>query len=189
MAQELQGMSAEFMERVKQNSGIAIGLGVLIALMGFFALVSPMVAGISVALVIGVLMIISGILQLVFAFKAGTGFWPYVLGVLTIIAGGYMAGNPAVAAATITIFLAAYLLVSGISEILMAFQIKPMNGWGWTLFSGIISVLLGFMIWGQFPLSGVLAIGIFLGIKLLFTGLTLVMMGFAARNEAKELVS
>lgn len=189
MSQELQGMSADFMAGVKENSGMAIGLGVFIALLGFAALVTPMIAGLSVAFVIGVLMIVSGILQLVFAFKAGKGFWPYVLGVLTVIAGGYMAGNPEVAAATLTIFLAAYLLVSGISEILMAFQIKPVNGWGWKLFEGIVSVLLGILIWGQFPLSGVLAIGIFLGIKLLFTGMTLVMMGFAARNEAREFVS
>ncbi len=182
MSTELQGVSAEFMDGVKKNAGLAIALGVLTALMGISALSSPFMAGISIAMVVGIFMIIGGISQLVFAFKAGAGFWPYVLGVLTVVAGGYMAGNPAVAAATLTIFLTAYLLASGISEILMAFQIKPMSGWVWTLISGIISVLLGFMIMGQFPLSGLLAIGVLLGIKLLFTGITLVMMGIAARK-------
>ena len=138
------------------------------------------------AFVVGSLLIIGGLTQLVFAFKTGQGIWPYVFGVLSIIAGGYMVGNPTVASATLTIFLAAYLFVSGISEIIMAFQIKPVSGWGWMLFSGILSVLLGGMIWGQFPLSGAVAIGIFLGFKLLFDGLTLVMFGVAARSVAKE---
>jgi len=182
MTDELQGISAQIMERIKENAGLAIGTGVIILIMGIMALATPMIAGISVALMVGIVMVIAGIAQLVFAFKAGQGFWPYVLGVLTIIAGGYMAGNPAVAAATLTIFLAAYLLVSGISEIILSFQMKPVKGWGWTLFSGILSVLLGFMIWGQFPLSGVMAIGILLGFKLLFSGITLITLGLEARK-------
>jgi uncharacterized membrane protein HdeD (DUF308 family) len=182
MSQELQGVSAQIQERIREHAGVAITVGVVILIMGIMALGSPMVAGISVALMVGIVMIISGIAQFVFAFKAGQGFWPYVLAVLSIVAGGYMAGNPAVAAATLTIFLAAYLLATGISEILLAFQMKPVRGWGWTLFSGVLSVLLGVMIWGQFPLSGVMAIGILLGFKLLFSGMTLITLGMAARK-------
>ena len=94
--------------------------------------------------------------------------------------------NPAAALASLTIFLAAYLIVSGIFEALLAFQVKPAKGWGWELFNGIISLLLGAMIWNQFPVSGAWAIGILFGVKLLFSGWTLIMFGSAARGMATE---
>jgi len=180
-------MSIQFMEQINKNAGLTIFLGVLVLLVGLMALSSPLIAGLSVAFMVGILLIVGGVFKLAFAFKASQGIWPYVIGMLSIIAGGYMVGSPAVASATLTIFLTVYLLVSGISELIMAFQIKPVSGWGWMLFSGILSVLLGIMIWSQFPLSGAVAIGIFLGLKLLFDGLTLIMLGMAARSVAKQI--
>ena len=175
------------MERVRENAGLAIGLGIFILLMGLIALASPVIAGLSVALVVGFLLIVSGIAQLVFAFKAGEGLWPWILGILTLLSGLYMSANVGVAAATLTIFLMAYLLASGISEVILALQVRPMSGWGWTLVSGALSIILGFMIWGQFPVSGVMAIGVFLGVKMLFTGLTLIMLGSSARKAVQDL--
>ncbi len=67
----------------------------------------------------------------------------------------------------------------------MSFQIRPADGWGWALFSGILSIVLGAMFWAQAPLSGALAIGILIGIRLLFSGLTLLMFGLAVRGAAK----
>ena len=164
---------------------MTIAAGVLIMLMGLFAMASPLIAGVSIALVVGALFIIGGIAQLVFAFKTGTGVLSIILGVLTVIAGGYMVSNPGVALAALTIFLAAYLIASGIIESVMAFQAKPASGWGWALFSAVLSVLLGIMIWSQFPVSGAWAIGLLLGVKLFFSGLTLLMFGIAARNTVK----
>jgi uncharacterized membrane protein HdeD (DUF308 family) len=57
---------------------------------------------------------------------------------------------------------------------ILAFILKPGTGWGWLLFGGIVSILLGIIIWRQFPLSGVFAIGILFGIKLFFNGLLMV---------------
>lgn len=182
-------MNNQFLAQIKKNAGLTILLGVLIVLVGLMALSSPLITGLSVAFMVGILLIIGGAFQLLFAFKTGKGIWPYIIGVLSVIAGGYMVGNPMVASATLTIFLAAYLLVSGVSEMIMAFQIKPMSGWGWLLFGGVLSVLLGMMIWGQYPLSGAVAIGIFLGFKLLFDGLTLIMLGMSARSLAKQIGS
>ena len=84
-------------------------------------------------------------------------------------------------------FLAMYLIFSGISEAIMAFQVKPNAGWGWALFSGIMSVILGAMIWSQFPLSGAWAIGILIGARLIFSGWTLFMFGMTARSAAKDM--
>ena len=109
-----------------------------------------------------------------------------IIAVLMAIVGVYMIMNPAAALASLTIFLAAYLIVSGIFEALFAFQVKPAKGWGWELLNGIISILLGAMIWNQFPISGAWAIGILFGVKLLFSGWTLIMFGLAARGMATE---
>lgn len=186
MAQEFQ---MQFVEEVKRNSGLAIAMGVVVLLMGLLAMGSPLVAGISVAMVVGIVLLIGGVGQLIFAVKAGKGFSAIILGVLTVIAGIYMVSNPGAALATLTLVLAIYLIVSGVFEALMAFQIKPTKGWGLTLFSGVISAILGIMIWGQFPVSGTWAIGILLGVRLVFSGWTLITLGLMGRSAAKGAAS
>jgi len=182
----MQNMNSPFLEEIKKNSGLTIAIGIIVLLMGFLAMGSPLIAGLSVALMVGVMLIIGGIGQLVFAVKAGKGIFAIIIAILMIIVGGYMILNPASSLASLTIFLAAYLIVSGIFEALLAFQVKPAKGWGWELFNGIISILLGAMIWNQFPISGAWAIGILFGVKLLFSGWTLIMFGLAARAMATE---
>ena len=186
MSQEIQNIDTPFLEEIKKNSGLTIAIGVLVLLMGFLAMGSPLIAGLSVSLMVGTMLIIGGIAQLLFAIKSGSGIFTIIIAVLMAIVGVYMSMNPAAALASLTIFLAAYLIVSGIFEALLAFQVKPAKGWGWELFNGIISLLLGAMIWNQFPISGAWAIGILFGVKLLFSGWTLIMFGLAARGMATE---
>ena len=189
MTEQIGSVEHEFLDRVKQNSGMVITLGVLLVIIGTLAMLSPLVAGLSIAITIGVLLILGGISQLFFAFKAGSfgkGIWLFILGALTVIIGIAMISQPKAALATLTLFLAAYFIVEGIFEIIGAFQIKPIKGWGMTLFSGILSLLLGIMIWSQFPLSGAWAIGILVGIKLIFSGWMLIAFGGAAKGVAKD---
>jgi uncharacterized membrane protein HdeD (DUF308 family) len=186
MSEEIQKIDSAFLDDIRKNSGLTIAMGVIVLLMGLLAIGSPFIAGLSIAMVVGILFIIGGIGQLAFAFQTGRRLLNIILGGLTAIVGVYMVMNPAAALASLTIFLAAYLIVSGIFEVIMAFQIRPVSGWGWELFSGIISVLLGAMIWNQFPLSGAWAIGVLLGVKLFFSGWTLLMFGLASKGMAKE---
>ena len=186
MSEVRHNIDSTFLNEVKKNSGLTIALGIIVLLMGLFAMGSPFIAGVSLAMAVGFMLIIGGVSQLVFALKAHTGLSSIILGVLTVIAGGYMVSNPGVALATMTLILAIYLVMSGIFEVMMAFQVKPDKGWGWALFSGIISVLLGAMIWSQFPVSGAWTVGTLVGIKLFFSGWTLLMFGLTARSSAKE---
>ncbi|MFC1681365.1 HdeD family acid-resistance protein [Pseudomonadota bacterium] len=181
-----ENLKSEFLEEVKKNSGLTIAAGIVILLAGLLTMGSPFVAGISVAVMVGLFLIVGGIGQLLFAIKAGRGFLAIVLGILSVIIGIYMVINPGTALATLTLFLALYLILSGIVEALMAFHVKPANGWGWVLFSGIASLVLGIMIWSQFPLSGAWAIGLLVGIKLFFSGWTVLVIGLAGRSAAKE---
>jgi len=181
----LENNSSLFMENIKKDAGLTMLLGGVMVLVGFLSMGSPLVAGLSVTMAVGIMLIIGGIGQLVFAVKTGTGLFSIVMGALTVILGAYMLSNIGAALASLTIFIAAYFIIEGITEAIMAFQLKPARGWGWALFSGLITVLLGAMIWNQFPLSGAWAIGTLVGIKLVFSGWSLLMFGMVARSVAK----
>ncbi|MDX1382102.1 MAG: DUF308 domain-containing protein [Thermoanaerobaculia bacterium] len=162
--------------------------GILTMILGFLAMASPLVAGASVALLVGVLMIIGGAARLFWSFKAesfGQGALKFAIGALTLLCGLAMVGNPLYGVSLLTIVLAAYFIVDGLFEIVGAFQVRPQQGWGWLLFGGIVSLLLGLMIWRQFPLSGAWAIGILVGIKLFMAGLMMITVGAAAGAVAK----
>ena len=187
MSQKIHTTETVFMERIQKSSRLSITMGTIILLVGLLAIGSPFIAGLSLTMLVGVILILGGIGQLVFAVTASRDAFSITLGILSIIIGGYMVSNPSAALSSLTIFLTIYLVVSGIVEVLMSFQLRPASGWAWTLFSGFVAVLLGVMIWSQFPLSGAWAIGVLIGIRLLFSGWALLMFGFAARGAAKEL--
>ncbi len=109
----------------------------------------------------------------------------FAIGGLTLLCGIALVGNPLFASGVLTIVLASYFFVDGIFEIAAAFRLRSEPGWGWMFFGGIVSILLGIMIWRQFPLSGAWAIGILLGIKLFFVGLIMVTTGSTVRSLAK----
>ena len=181
-----ENLDSQFASRIKKHAGLATGIGVLILVAGILALSTPAVAGLSVAMIVGFMLIMGGAGQLYFAYEAGSGPWGYIGAALTVVAGAYLAFSPAVAAVTLSLVLLGYFLASGVAEVLLALKMKPIDGWMWTLITGVLSIALGGMIWSQFPLSGLVAIGIFLGIKLCFSGLMLIMLGAGARRAAKR---
>lgn len=174
------------LDGIKKNAGFSIFAGILILVAGFLAMSAPFVAGLSVAVMVGIMLVVGGLTQIVFTFRTKAGFLAIVVGILAVLAGGYMLMNPGIALASLTMVLAMFLVFSGIMEIILAFQAKPAEGWGWALFSAIMTLILGIMIWRQFPLSGTFAIGILVGLKLVFSGMTLMTLGFAARAAAKS---
>ncbi len=178
-------VAAPVAHAVKKDSTMLVILGVLTVILGVFAMMAPGMTGMTVAVMIGILLIIAGVARGIFAFKAqswGKGILAFLLGLLTLIVGFYMVTNPGVALASLALFLAAFFIVDGIFEIIEAFQLKPIDGWGWMLFGGIVSILLGFMIWRQWPISGLWAIGILVGVKLIFSGMAMTMLGWMGRK-------
>jgi len=158
------------------GSGMTI-FGVIAIILGFLCMLTPLVTGLAVAIMVGGLILIGGIVRIIWAFKAdtlGRGIVRGAIGVLTLVCGLFLVSDPLLATGFLTILLSAYLIADGLCEISAGTRLKPASGWGWMVFGGIMSILLGLMIWGQFPLSGAWAIGILLGIKLLFIGLIMV---------------
>lgn len=186
--ERVESIQSELLEGIKQNAGWAIAIGLISTIAGFLALWAPFIAGLSVTVVVGLLLVTTGVSQLIFAFKAGSigkGLLTFVLGALAAVTGLYMALTPGVGLVSLTLVLAAYFFVAGISEVIGAFKMKRAKGWVWALFSGVASLLLGIMIWWQFPLSGTWAVGILTGIRMIFGGGWLIVLGSGFRAAAK----
>jgi len=179
------------LDGIKKNARLAVIVGILMLVCGILAIGSPLVAGLSVTVIVGVMLLIGGIAQCFLAFQAGAfgeGLLIFIMGALTAGAGFYLFNQPLAGLASITVFLAAYFVVVGISELIGAFQIRPAEGWGMMLFNGIVTLLLGIMIWRQFPLSGAWAVGILFGIKLVVGGGSLIIIGRTVRGAANDAV-
>jgi uncharacterized membrane protein HdeD (DUF308 family) len=164
------------------SSGWTTVLGILLVVLGFLSLVTPLVSGITVAVVVGALVLAGGIVHGVYAFRAaslGRGVLKFVIGAVTAVCGMLMLVHPLLGLASLTLFLAAYFVVEGVSRIFFALELRPLKGWGWTLFGGILSLILGVLIWSQWPLSGAWAIGVLFGVNLMMGGWTLIALGTA----------
>ena len=169
---------------IKKSAGMITFFGILMVIFGILAMASPFVAGLAVVWYFGVMFVVGGIFRVIYAFKAqslGAGIWAIVVGFLTIFAGLVMLGRPMMGLAIMTLVLAVYFFIEGITEIIYAFQVKPEIGWGWALIGGIISLALGIMIWRAYPAPATWLIGVLVGIHLLFHGLAMLGIGAAAR--------
>jgi uncharacterized membrane protein HdeD (DUF308 family) len=168
---------------IKSNARTARWVGIFLVIAGIVSLFSPLAAGVTLAMMVGVLLAFGGISLLLLAFRAGSfghGMMVFLLGALTLVAGVYMMAMPGVALVTMGVFLAMYFAVAGIVEVIYALRLKPEQGWGWLLFGGVVSLLLGIMMWRQMPLAGAWAIGVLVGLRLLMSGFQLLAIGGAA---------
>jgi uncharacterized membrane protein HdeD (DUF308 family) len=173
-------------EAVKTGGKRMTTYGVISIILGVMAMLAPGLTGLSIAMLLGGLVVLSGIVRMIWAFQSGSlgrGLWMFAIGTLTLLCGIALLANPLFASSVLTILLAVYFVVDGISEIAAGFG-RMGDGGGWLLFGGIVSILLGVMIWAQYPLSGAWAMGTLLGIKLFFVGLTMITAGSTVRSMA-----
>jgi uncharacterized membrane protein HdeD (DUF308 family) len=169
---------------VLQNVGSRMRwMGWLSIIFGILAIAMPWVAGQSILMMIGILVMAAGIMRMIWAFQAGSlgkGILVFLIGVLTLMAGAAVISHPLMSSAVLSVLLSVYFLVDGFSELFTAFTVK--EGKGWLLFDAVVTILLGVMIFTGFPLAGTVAIGVFLGIKLLFVGVTMLTIRSAVKN-------
>ena len=91
-----------------------------------------------------------------------------------------MFAAPVTGLLTLTLILMAWFLVDGIFGVIAGLQVRPAQGWGWMVFSGAISMLLAILLWRGWPATGAVAIGLLVGIRLVFTGWSIAMLGAVA---------
>jgi uncharacterized membrane protein HdeD (DUF308 family) len=173
---------------LRRSWGWFLALGLALVVLGTIALGSALVMTVASVFFFGWLLIIGGVMEAVHAFwrKRWAGFFLDLLtGILYIIAGWMMVTNPKESALLLTLIIAMFLVFEGVFRIVAALAARYPH-WGWVLFNGIISLILGIMIWRQWPYSGLWVIGLFVGIEMLLNGWSLVMLSLAARNLPEE---
>lgn len=171
------------LEHLARRWGWFLVLGFLLIVLGIIALVYMPAATIASVLVLGWLMFFSGILEAIHAFSARG--WGGVLlhvagGVLGILIGLLIVTHPVAGALAFTLLFASFLTVIGLFRLVAAIWLRY-RSWGWALFDGIVTLILGLLLWGGMPWSGLWFLGLALGIALLLRGWSTVMFAFAVR--------
>jgi len=172
---------------LRAKSGWIVALGVVYVLAGLIALGSVVFATVVTVFVVGVMMLISGVAEVINAFQIkswGKFLLWLLLGVLYIVAGFITFENPLFAAAVLTLMLGFTLVASGVMRIILGFNMQGGTPWVWVVMSGLITLLLGGVILAHWPVSGLYILGLFLGIDLIFAGVSWIGIGFGLRRLA-----
>jgi uncharacterized membrane protein HdeD (DUF308 family) len=172
---------------VRQASTLSIAWGVLLVIFGMVAIGSPFLAAVAVNVFIAWLIILAGVVHVMLAFRAheaGSKIWKLLVGLAYVVFGGYLIMHPVMGVASLTLILASLFLIEGILDIILFFQIRSLGGSGWVLGDGIITLLLGLMIYLRWPSSSAWAIGTLVGVSMIISGVTRVMMSLAVRKAA-----
>ncbi|WP_342643114.1 HdeD family acid-resistance protein [Rhodoligotrophos ferricapiens] len=160
-----------------------VALGIALLVIGFLAIIFPIVFTLTAQVLVGIAMLVGGIAVLVHAFSErswGGLIWEILVGALYVIAGLYFIFDPLGGMVAFTIALAAFFIVDGVFRIIMGVKARPHSGAVWAIIGGIVSILLGVLIWSGLPGSATWAVGTLLGINLAFAGATFLAMGTSA---------
>ena len=164
--------------RAPGRAGTVWGFAVM--LLGVLAVSMPFVSGVATTSLISVLITAAGIAMTVFAFKAGSfgkGILQFLFGGITIVAGVAMFMTPMLSMFTLTGVLMVYFVVDGLFAIYNGVKGRGTPGWGWVTISGTASIVLAVLLYRQWPDSGTYAVGLLVGIRLIFTGWAIAMLG------------
>jgi uncharacterized membrane protein HdeD (DUF308 family) len=182
-------MSDSYTEAVRGMSRMGVVYGIVTIILGMLAIATPMISGLAVAVVVAVVLIAAGIAQTIFAFRAGSigeGLLTFLFGAFAVLCGLFIFARPLVGLASITMILAIYFFIDGLYGVVMSFRVKPAEGWVWLLVSAIASVVLGGFLLAKWPVSGAWAVGTLVGIRLIFSGWSMVALGGVGKAVADE---
>jgi uncharacterized membrane protein HdeD (DUF308 family) len=171
----------------RQGSTLSILWGVLLVILGFVAIGAPFLAAVAVSVVVAWLIILAGIVHIAVAFHAhgaGSVTWKLLVGLAYLVFGGYMLVHPVLGVASLTLLLAVLFVIEGALNIILYFKMRPVHGSSWVLVDGLITLLLGAMIYLQWPFSAAWAIGILVGVSMMISGFTRIALSMAVRRAA-----
>ncbi len=174
---------------LKANWGWMLAVGIIFVILGTIGLGMTFALTIASVVFFGVLMLIGGGVQLIDAFKCKGWkgvIWHVLIALLYVAAGVLIINRPLMASTVITAMLAGAIMAVGVLRIAMAFQMRGRQGWGWLLFAGIVSLLLGVFIMAKWPVSGLWVIGLFVAIEMIMHGWSYVFLALAVKNAPAE---
>jgi uncharacterized membrane protein HdeD (DUF308 family) len=160
-------------------------IGALLIVLGIAAIALPVVSTIFVETWFSLILVSAGAAKLVYAFqnRNSKGFiWQVLLSILYVATGVMLFINPRTGILTLTLLLGSFLLTEGVFELILAFRLRPQQNWLWVLGNGVITLLLGGMIWFQWPFDAPWLLGTLVGFSVLFTGISRVMLAINRPN-------
>lgn len=184
---DIEAALSEAKRQIATNWGWFLAIGIVLLVAGALAIAFPLLSTIATKIALGWIFLVGGAVLAIHAFSAQgwRGFlMELLLGVLYLVAGGWLAFFPFTGIITLTILLAALFIAEGVLEAGMAFRVRPHEGWGWLLMSGIVAVAAGVLITLSLPSSATWAIGLLAGLNLISTGASFVALAFAGKRGA-----
>jgi uncharacterized membrane protein HdeD (DUF308 family) len=169
----------------KRVSGFSIFLSILLIVCGILAILLPIEMSFGVMIVIAWMLIISGVLQFIHAFQSkgiGSAIWKILIALVYVGTGLYLRLNPGIGIAALTLCLIVFFVVQGAIDIFIYLARPKTRGSGWLLFDGLITLVLGLMIWRHWPSGSLWVVGTLVGINMLFTGFTRLMLTLTVRR-------
>ncbi len=166
---------------------LGTGFGFAVVIIGTLCLFAPFMSGIAINSLLAVAVAAAGITMTVYAFKAGKfgkGLLQFLFGGITLIAGLVLFVHPILGVMSLTVVLIAWFFVDGIFGLIAGFKAEGGAGRGWILASGVASIVLGVLLAMDWPGSGVYAVGMLVGVRLIFSGWTIAMLGMAGDAAA-----
>jgi uncharacterized membrane protein HdeD (DUF308 family) len=172
-----------------KNWGWLLVVGIVFIILGTIGLGMLFALTMVSVLFFGVLMLIGGGVQFVDAFKCAgwkSVVWHVLMAILYVLGGIVVIIDPVLASVVITLILAGTITGAGIVRLIIALQHRDSKGWGWALVSGIISIILGIMIFAKWPVSGLWIIGLFVAIEMIINGWSYIFLALAAKNAGRS---
>uniref|UniRef100_A0A7C3Z054 HdeD family acid-resistance protein n=1 Tax=Desulfobacca acetoxidans TaxID=60893 RepID=A0A7C3Z054_9BACT len=172
------------LEDFQKNRGWFLALGIVLIIAGSLAIIYDVAATILSVLFFGWILVAVGAIEAVQSFwqpRWGGFFLHLFLGILAVVVGFHLVSSPAAGALILTFIMGMYFIVIGIFRFIAALSMRFPN-WGWVALSGVISFILGLLIKQEWPYSGLWIIGLFIGIDLIFSGWSYVMLALAAKK-------
>jgi uncharacterized membrane protein HdeD (DUF308 family) len=174
---------------VRENRIWFYGLGIVFVLLGVLAMSLPFAASMVTAVVLGSLMVIGGLFQFIHAIQNrrwGGSFWAIVGALLHVIAGTLIILYPVTGTLALTLILGVFFVANGILKMIRAVQHRKTRAWGWLLFDGLVTLALGALIAARWPATAAWALGLLVGIDLLISGWSMILIGFTAGAMARR---
>ncbi len=181
-------MSTPLQTVAKRASGFSIFLSILLIICGLLAILLPIEMSIGVVIVIAWLLMISGVFQVIHAFRSsGVGhiIWKIIVALIYFGTGLFLRMNPGIGIASLTFAIIVFLVAEGLIDIFFYFRTRKVGASGWVLFDGIITLILGIMIWRHWPSGSLWVIGFLVGINMIMTGTTRLMLSLTVRRALK----
>jgi len=172
---------------ISEKWGWFLALGILLMVAGGTAIWLDVYTTFITVALLGIFLSVSGFVMLFHAAisKQWRGFWINLLmGLLYLALGFILMSNPGIGALSLTMLIAGFFIAGGFFRMIAAI-VTRFEHWGWFLVSGLITLLLGAMIWAQWPISGLYIIGVFIGLELIITGSTLAALAITARDTSR----